>query len=65
MFVVPELEAQQDWFTFTDVLITAALIAGGSEGIHRITTVLSNFLESQAKIAKGRGEGDARSSVPE
>lgn len=47
-------EAQQSWFMFTDVLITGALIAGGSAGIHKITKVLSNFLESQAEIAKKR-----------
>ena len=55
MFQVIQVSAaQQGWFTFTDVLITGALIAGGSEGIHKITTVLSNFLESQAEIAKKR-----------
>lgn len=53
MFQVDVLsDAQQPWFAFTDILITGALIAGGSEGIHKIMNVLSNFLERQAKIAK-------------
>ena len=59
----PPLSVEQyRWFTFTDILITGALIAGGSEGIHKITTVLSNFLESQAKMAKKKGESSGSSS---
>lgn len=33
-------------FPSADVIVTGAVLAGGSEGIHQMTNVLSNFLES-------------------
>ena len=38
-----------------DVLLTGGLIAGGSEGIHKLTQVYTNFMEASAKRAKGAG----------
>ena len=38
-----------------DVLLTGGLIAGGSEGIHKVTQVYTNFMEASAKRAKGAG----------
>jgi hypothetical protein len=38
-----------------DVILTGGVIAGGSEGIHRLATVFDNFMTSTAKLAKGRG----------
>ena len=39
-------------FTVMDIAITSGLIAGGSDGIHKLTTVLTNYLESMATLAK-------------
>ena len=50
----------QDWsavqgnaFRLVDVMLTGGVIAGGSEGIHRIATVFDNFMSATAKRAKG------------
>jgi len=40
-------------FHLVDVLLTGGLIAGGSEGIHKLTQVYSNFMEATAQRAKG------------
>lgn len=37
-----------DLFTLADVAITSALLAGGSEGIHRIANVYNSFMDAQA-----------------
>lgn len=39
-------------FRLVDVLLTGGVIAGGSEGIHRITTVFDNFMSATANRAK-------------
>ncbi len=39
-------------FTAVDALITGALLAGGSEGIHQMMNVFSNFMTSLAAKAK-------------
>jgi len=35
-----------------DVALTGGVIAGGSEGIHRIVTVFDSFMNATAKRAK-------------
>lgn len=43
----------ENWlFSTVDVLVTGAVLAGGSEGVHQMVNVLSNFLESLADHAK-------------
>ena len=39
-------------FTVVDVLVTGAMLAGGSEGIHQMVNVFSNFMTSLAAKAK-------------
>ncbi len=39
-------------FVVTDVLLTGGLLAGGSEGIHKIYKVYSEFMDATAKRAK-------------
>lgn len=43
-------------FRFLDVALTGALIAGGSEGIHKITQVFTTFLEVTVDITKQQSE---------
>jgi len=45
--------AQETAFRLVDVVLTGGVIAGGSEGIHRIATVFDNFMNATAKRAKG------------
>jgi hypothetical protein len=40
-------------FRLVDVVLTGGVIAGGSEGVHRIATVFDNFMNATAKRAKG------------
>jgi hypothetical protein len=44
-------------FHLMDVLLTGGLIAGGSEGIHKITQVFTNYMEISAKRIKDTGAG--------
>ena len=44
--------SQSAAFRLVDVVLTGGLIAGGSEGIHRITTVFDNFMSTTARRAK-------------
>lgn len=37
-----------------DVALTGGVIAGGSEGVHRLATVFDNFMTSTARLAKGK-----------
>lgn len=41
-------------YTTADVLITGAVLAGGSEGIHQMANVITNFLQSAADKAKAK-----------
>jgi hypothetical protein len=47
--------AQVIGFHLIDVLLTGGLIAGGSEGIHKITQVFTNYMEISAKRIKDAG----------
>lgn len=44
---------QRTWFTLLDVLLTGALLGGGAEGIHKVVSVFTNFMDTAAKKAKG------------
>lgn len=42
-------ESQKAWFTFADVLLTGAILAGGSKAIHNIFSVYDTFMNSTEK----------------
>ena len=44
-------EAQKGWFTFADVLLTGAILAGGSKAIHSIFAVYESFMDNTQKRA--------------
>jgi len=44
--------AQVGAFHVVDVLITGGLLAGGSEGIHKVAQVFTNFMETSAESVK-------------
>ena len=39
-----------------DVLFTDAVLGGGSDGIHKLVQVFTNFMDSTAELARKRGE---------
>ena len=43
---------QQAVFNFTDIIVTAGLIGGGSATIHELMALIDNFLKSSRKKAK-------------
>ena len=43
---------QQAVFHFTDILLTAGLIAGGSSSIHELMALIDDFLKASRKSAK-------------
>lgn len=48
-----DLIASQQWFFHSlDILLTAALIAGGSDGVHKLAEVYRVFLEGQTARAR-------------
>ena len=46
-------------FRLVDVLLTGGLIAGGSEGIHKLTQVYTSFMDASAKRAANAGDDKA------
>jgi hypothetical protein len=46
---------QSAWFTIVDILITGALIGGGSDGIHKITALFGTYLDVTKGKAEARG----------
>ena len=44
--------AQGGIFHLVDVLVTGGLLAGGSEGIHKVAQVFTNFMETSAESIK-------------
>ncbi|HWR82946.1 MAG TPA: hypothetical protein VN285_06570 [Candidatus Deferrimicrobium sp.] len=42
---------QRHLFNFTDIVLTGALIGGGSESIHRVVAVITDFLDATRTIA--------------
>lgn len=49
-------EYQLTVFHLTDVILTGGLLAGGSDGIHKLTKVYTNYMEMTAKNAKQKRE---------
>jgi hypothetical protein len=47
---------QQASFNMVDVLLTGAMLGGGSDALHKFVTVFTNFMERTAKQAKGDHE---------
>lgn len=45
---------QQQWFNAADVLLTGAVLGGGSDGLHKLVSVFTNFLDATAQRAKGQ-----------
>ena len=41
-------------FHWVDVLLTGGLIAGGSEGIHKLTQVYTTYMDTAAKVRKDK-----------
>jgi hypothetical protein len=39
------------WFTFADIIVTSAMLAGGSEGIHRIANAFTSFMDNLSSRA--------------
>ena len=44
---------QQRLFRTTDVLMTSAVLGGGSDALHQLMLVFTNFFQSTAGRAKG------------
>ena len=58
LFVDPAIfvtlsDVQQRLFRTTDVLLTGAVLGGGSDALHQLVLVFTNFFESAAGKAKG------------
>lgn len=49
-------ETQLNLFHLADVCLTGGLLAGGSEGIHKVTQVYTNYMDASAERAK-RAQG--------
>ena len=47
--------AQQNAFTAVDVILTVTVLGGGSEALHKMVTVFTNFMD--------RKEGEGRNGV--
>ena len=61
LFVDPAIfealpDIQRRLFVTADVLFTGAVLGGGSDALHQLVKVFTNFMESAAVRAKGRGE---------
>ena len=48
---------QQRLFRTTDVLLTGAVLGGGSDALHQLVLVFTNFMGTAARRAKGSGVG--------
>lgn len=60
LFVDPAVLAdlsptQKGIFNAADVLLTGALLGGGSDALHKMISVFTNFMDTSAKRAKGEG----------
>jgi hypothetical protein len=47
--------AQQRLFVVGDVLLTGAAIGGGADGMHKLVSVFTNFMDATARRARGTG----------
>ena len=52
------LDSVSEWqvmlFQLCDIILTAGVIAGGSDGIHKIARVFGNFMDSTAERARAK-----------
>jgi len=60
MFVDPAVfgslsDTQQTMFNVTDVLLTGAVLGGGADGLHKLVSVFTNFMDVTAKRVKEGG----------
>ena len=58
LFVDPAIfeslpRVQQKLFRTADVLLTGAVLGGGSDALHQLVSVFTNFMESAARRVKG------------
>lgn len=53
MSAIPN-KAQHDAFAVVDVLLTGGLLAGGSDGIHKVAELYRNFFESRSAQERNR-----------
>jgi RsiW-degrading membrane proteinase PrsW (M82 family) len=44
--LVPDTVTTGRWFALADIVVTSAMLAGGSEGIHRMANVVTSFADS-------------------
>ena len=51
-------QVQQRLFRTTDVLMTGAVLGGGSDALHQLVMVLTNFFQSAAGRVQEREVGD-------
>jgi hypothetical protein len=56
-------ESQTGWFIFADVLLTGAILAGGSKAIHSIFSVYETFMNSTGKRANASATAAAAKSA--
>jgi hypothetical protein len=47
-------EAQRRLFNVADVLLTGAILGGGADGLHKLVSAFTNFVDSTAQQAKNR-----------
>jgi hypothetical protein len=64
LVIATELETQSMLFRTLDVLMTAAVIGGGSDAIHRMISTITTYLDAVAQSARSRGSGAASPSPP-
>ena len=58
LFVDPAIfeslpQIQRKLFRTADMLLTGAVLGGGSDALHQLVSVFTNFMESAARRAKG------------
>lgn len=56
--------ADRRWFDLFDVTLTSLLLAGGSEGIHRLVTTITTFLETSKTRSEARAIEAAKDLPP-
>jgi hypothetical protein len=58
-----ELRRQSEWFRRLDIVLTGLVIAGGSEGIHKVARTFESILARGQRQAEG-GEGAGPAPAP-
>ena len=47
------LDYQRKWFNVMDVLLTGALVGGGSDFVHQVITTITDLMDATSQKAKG------------